>query len=87
MEQTFNCKETMRLLRALDFAIVETALFLDAYPENAEALEYYHEIKKRYEKTFSDYERYCGPLTIYSNECETSWDWTKTPFPWELSAD
>ncbi len=87
MEHTFNCRETMRLLRALDFAMVETALFLDAYPENSEALGYYHEIKKRFEKVKKEYEYNCGPLTIYSNECESSWDWTKTPFPWELCAD
>ncbi len=87
MNVTYNCKEKMCLLRALDFAIYETALFLDAYPDNKEALSYYHELKTRYEKLFREYERNCGPLTIYTNESHSSWDWTKTPFPWELNAD
>ncbi len=84
---TVNCRERMNLLRMLDFAIVETALFLDAYPDNAEALAYYHELKMRYKAAYKEYETTCGPLTIYSNESKTTWELASAPLPWELSSD
>lgn len=87
MECKKNCKDTMQKLRAVDFALVETALFLDGYPDNAEALAYYHELKKKREELYKAYTTSCGPLTIFTNESDSSWSWAKTPWPWELDAD
>ena len=87
MECKRECKEIMRKLRAVDFALVETTLFLDAYPDNAEALAYYHELKKMHEELSTVYNSSCGPLTIFNNESENAWLWAKTPWPWELDAD
>ena len=35
-----DCARLMQQLREIDFSIVETALYLDAYPEQPQALEY-----------------------------------------------
>ena len=77
----------MRRIKETDFAITETALFLDAYPDNSEALAYYHELKKKNEALRKEYNMSCGPLTIYSNVSETEWSWVKRPWPWELDSD
>ncbi len=74
-------------LRALDFAIQETVLYLDAYPKCAEALEYYHQLIAQRAEVLSAYEKNCGPVTMYGNMSRTSWDWIKDPMPWEPEAN
>lgn len=82
-----NCQETLDLLRALDFAIQETVLYLDAYPTSQEALEYYHKLMQEREQVCDYYQKSCGPLTIYGNKSKTSWDWISAPWPWEADAN
>ena len=81
------CKDELDLLRALDFAIQETVLYLDAYPDSHEALEYYHRLIEQREQVCKHYESTCGPLTIYGNVSKNSWDWTSNPWPWEAEAN
>ena len=86
-QQDRNCKSQLENLRALDFAIVETGLYLDAYPQSREALEYYHALIAQREKLAAAYERGCAPLTVYGNRSKTSWDWVAGPWPWEADAN
>ena len=39
-----HCRTVMNRLRAVDFALTETVLYLDAYPESAEAMKFYHKV-------------------------------------------
>lgn len=87
MDSDRNCKDLMNRIRELDFAILETALFLNAYPNNKEALSYYHELTCMYDKLREEYTDMCGPLTLYSNKSESEWEWARKPWPWELCAD
>ncbi len=85
-----NCKTCDKLLeqiRAVDFAIVETALYLDAYPDCREALAYYHELMEKRNVLAGSYEHSCGPLTVGGNHSHDAWNWTEGPWPWELSAN
>lgn len=86
-QQSKTCKGQLEALRALDFAIQETALYLDGYPHNAEALEYYHALIAQREKVAASYEQSCGPLTVYGNRSRNSWDWVTEPWPWETDAN
>lgn len=86
-QQDRNCKSQLENLRALDFAIVETGLYLDAYPQSREALEYYHALIAQREKLAAAYEKGCAPLTVYGNRSKTSWDWVAGPWPWEADAN
>lgn len=74
----------LQKLREVDFAIYETALYLDAYPDSQEALNHYHTLLKTRRELYSAYEAANKPLTLFGNESKTSWDWTKTPMPWEI---
>ena len=85
--QSNRCREQLAHLRALDFAIQETVLYLDAYPECSEALAYYHALCAEREKAMALYEKQCGPQTIYGNVSRNSWDWVKGPWPWEPDAN
>ena len=86
-QQDRTCKSQLENLRALDFAIVETGLYLDAYPQCREALEYYHALIAQREKVAAAYEKGCAPLTVYGNRSKTSWDWVAGPWPWEADAN
>ncbi len=82
-----GCKKQLDTLRALDFSIQETVLFLDAYPECAQALHYYHSLIEQRAQLMQSYETQCAPLTMYGNRSHTSWDWVEGPWPWEPDAN
>ena len=81
------CNNQLALLRALDFAIQETVLYLDAYPDHPQALAYYHELIAQRREVAERYEKGCGPLTFMGNRSRTSWDWVEGPWPWEADAN
>ena len=76
-------KHLMNKIREYDFAIVETALFLDAHPECKKALVYYSKVKDGYKNAVEEFEKSFGPLNIYSANNEKKWNWIDGPWPWE----
>lgn len=82
-----GCGKDLKMLRAIDFAIQETVLYLDAYPENQQALDYYHELLEQRKQLLSSHEKNCGPMTMYGNVSRNSWDWVEGPWPWETDAN
>ena len=84
---SIHCKKLMEQLRAVDFALYETILYLDVYPNSCDALETYRKLKEQHEALRKEYESVCGPLTAFGNESGASWDWMQKPFPWEFDAE
>lgn len=82
-----DCKALLKKIREIDFALQETVLYLDAYPNNRRALAYYQKMKAEREMAVAAYEASCGPLTMYGNDSATSWDWINGPWPWEAEAN
>ena len=83
----YGCAQDTALLRKIqeiDFSIYEIVLYLDAYPDCAEALNYYHTLLEMRQTLVCEYEKKYGPLTAFSNVSHSSWDWTKTPWPWQI---
>ena len=80
----FNLKEK---LRAIDFAIVDTALYLDVYPDCQKALEHYHMLIAEREKLAEAINCKYGPITIKENKSRTKWEWVRGPWPWEPDAN
>lgn len=81
-----NCRELMDMLRAVSFSMAEVVLYLDAYPQCEEALEYYNKLKCEQERLRKEIEESCGPLTSFGNNGDT-WKWTEGPWPWEPEAN
>lgn len=75
--------ELMRKISEVDFAIYETVLYLDAYPESREALSYYRTLIDARNALIAEYEAQYGPITAFGNTDGTEWKWTKTPWPWQ----
>lgn len=82
-----NCEKLLDQIRAVDFALVELVLYLDAYPHCHEALDTYHKLIARRKGLYAQYEASCGPLTAMGNRSTSSWDWIDKPFPWEYKAN
>ena len=81
------CKSLMKRIRELDFAINETVLYLDAYPECRQALEYYHTLINERQGVVAEYEQKCGPITMFGNAVGDKWQWISGPWPWEYDAN
>ncbi len=73
----------MHKIREYDFAIYETALFLDTHPNNSKALKYYSKLRAERNTLVTEFQKEFGPITIYGNMNESKWDWIKGPWPWE----
>ena len=82
-----NCHSLKSKLQTVDFAIVDTVLYLDAYPRNAQALEYYHKLVSEREALVKAINEKCGPICIRDNKSRTEWNWVEGPWPWEPEAN
>lgn len=83
MTQSKDCKQLYAKLQRLDFAIVELALYLDSYPDNTAALEYYRKLIDERETVATAHTQACGPMTILDNKNPTLWEWGQSPWPWQ----
>ena len=77
-----NKENLMRKIQALSFAKTETELYLDCYPNNPMALEYYKKVVRELDNYVVEYENKYGPLTAGGSMGNT-WSWIKGPWPWD----
>ena len=83
-----SCKQKLKKLQMIDFAMVETILYLDAYPENETALKHYKMLKEEREQLLSEMKAQgCAPITAQNAAKDGVWDWTDAPWPWEPEAN
>ena len=80
-----RCNDLLTELRQLDFAILETTLYLDVYPNCCEAKAYIKELREKRAKVAAEYESKHGMLTMYG-VCGESSD-KCAPWPWEYAAN
>lgn len=76
--------KAMRTVAAFGFAMYDAQLYLDAYPECPEAVEYYFDMKNKFTAAAAEYEKKYGPLTASSPENRDTWKWSTEPWPWQL---
>ena len=85
---SMSCKQRMKKLQTIDFSIAETVLYLDAYPENAEAMRYYKALKSEREQMIGEMKASgCAPIVATDAAEQGRWDWTDAPWPWEPEAN
>ncbi len=78
-------KKLFRQIQMYSFALYETAMYLDAHPNERRALEHYKKYQCRLDELNRKYESHFGPLTIGSNSGPT-WKWCASPWPWEYDS-
>ena len=72
-------------LQEIDFAIVETTLYLNVYPDCCKAKEYLETMRAKRAKVAAEYESKHGMLTMYG-VCGESSD-KCAPWPWQYAAN
>jgi len=77
----------MKQLQMVDFAIVETVLYLDAYPHSRAALSHYKKLVAERNKLSEALSRSSRPVTHRDNIVGEEWTWTDGPWPWENQAN
>lgn len=77
-------KSLLQAIRALDLAILDTALYLHAY-DCDEAFDYLTELKEERREFKKAYVEAYAPLTKRDDYQKNQW--TATPWPWELEAN
>ena len=82
-----NMKNARERLRAVEFAMVDTALYLDVYPDCRGALEHYHKLMKERDALVAVVNKTYGPLTIGDVQSDDRWNWVDGPWPWEPDAN
>ncbi len=82
-----NNKTALRNLQVIDFAITETVLYLNAYPDSAQALAYYHKLVNERKKLVENLSRSGHPMTQTDNSDTGSWRWNDGPWPWQPEAN
>ena len=81
-----DCQKLKQRLQAVDFSLIDTVLYLDAYPDSCEALGYYHKLKKERQMLMEALSESCNmPITSFDNASTDSWNWTDSP--WEPAAN
>ena len=70
-------------LQALEFVLVELALYLDTHPDDAEAFALYQQYAEMERQARTRYEAAYGPLTKAAVAGSENWSaWLKGPWPW-----
>ncbi len=82
------CQALTKRLQALDFSIVDTVLYLDAYPHSEEALAHYHKLLSEREELTRRLADSCHrPMTYMENTSKDAWHWVNGPWPWDPRAN
>ena len=82
------CHEAMHQLQAIDFSMVDTILYLDAYPDSPEALAHYHKLHEERERLLGAMAADgCPPVSAMSVRDSSTWSWVDGPWPWDPEAN
>lgn len=87
MPENGSCRTLQSRLKMIDFALTDTILYLDAYPDSKQALEYYRRLVSERERLAASINEKCGPITARDNGERDTWEWTSSPWPWEAEAN
>jgi spore coat protein JB len=78
-----NKNSVIKAVYELGFVMTEVLLYLDTHPNDSEAIEYYAEMRQRYNEAVEAYESMIGPLSFNRTGADNYFDWAATPLPWE----
>ena len=76
----------LQALRKVDFSLIDVILYLDAYPDCAEAMQRHKELRCEREKLLAKLAESGYPISPQSVVGEYR-AWTDGPWPWEFAAN
>ena len=69
------------------FAAHDMLLYLDTHPEDKKAFAMFKDLVKKYMELRGEYVKTYGPLKGFESALGDSFDWLKSPWPWEKEAN
>ena len=82
MKAGINRDNRLQRLRELEFALLETNLYLDTHPNSRKALDYYKMVKAARDIMYEDYVKNNGPM-FAADVRQDNWSWVDMPWPWQ----
>ena len=74
----------LKKIMQLQFAVIETVLYLDTHPFDERVLELQNEYSARLENMIDDYSEEYGPLVPSFSRADYPWSWIDEPWPWQI---
>jgi spore coat protein JB len=85
MKKPPNYYKDLEDLQAIDFAILELALYLDTHPDDYDAIAEYNMLTKQRKHIKKAFEIQHGSLTSFGySYARYPWDWKEAPWPWQV---
>jgi len=83
-----NRDDLLYKLTALDFMLVDLALFLNTHPDEREAVDEYNKVVNEADRIRAVYENHFGPLCSYRSKNQApTWIWSDDPWPWSTEGN
>ncbi len=83
MANNINLKELSKI-RELQFAVLETNLYLNTHPEDMRVLKLHNEFATELCMLTQQYQENYGLLRANFSEAEFPWQWIEEPWPWQI---
>ena len=80
-------QELLRKIQAYNFAAYDLLLYLDTHPDDKKAFRLFSEMVKKTKSLIEKFEEKFGPLTVFAAGKVDSFNWLKSPWPWEKEAN
>ena len=78
-----NREELLKQIMEADFMLKELNLYLNTHPCCQKAIMLFNEFQKKSNRLKAIYSESYGPLTVKDNTDNSTWEWIKSPWPWE----
>lgn len=75
--------ELLNQIMMVQFAMVETNLYLNTHPYDQRALAHHNMLSKQFQMLRQQYEMLYGPLT-FQGQAANYWSYLCTPWPWDI---
>jgi len=83
-----NQRQMRNRINALEFAMLELALYLDTHPDDQKALQMRLQMQREAAELRCQYEKCYGPWMVTKNDVEgPCWSWVKNPWPWDFQKE
>ncbi len=78
----------MHRIQSIDFALTETVLYLDVYPHDRAAMNYFRRYRRELDRLVEEYERLYGPIKAGGDMSDArdgcQWKWSTEAWPWQM---
>ncbi len=73
----------LKKIQSYRFAAYDMLLYLDTHPDDKKAFMLFKELVAKAGQLVKEYQEAYGPLTAFAAAGGESFDWLKSPWPWE----